>query len=75
MDQPIFGRVAQCDGKKAFTGYGQARRRARILREKTGDPVTPYHCPHCGKYHLGQIADTNRTKAFRVRKRQLKEAA
>ena len=44
---------AQCTGKQAFVNGALAYRVAkRSSRAKKGG-LAIYHCPHCGKYHIG----------------------
>jgi hypothetical protein len=51
--------VNQCMGKEPHDQSG-ATRAARMLRRhgrKGGNPV-PYHCPHCGHWHIGNKPHT-----------------
>lgn len=45
--------AAQCTGKHAYPNGALAYRVAkRSGRAKKGG-LAVYHCPHCGKYHIG----------------------
>jgi len=45
--------AAQCDGKFPYPNGAQAYRVAKkSIKHKRGG-LAVYHCPHCGKYHIG----------------------
>lgn len=41
-----------CRSKKSY-GRRAALRAARILRDRQGEDVAAYTCPHCDRYHVG----------------------
>jgi hypothetical protein len=45
-----------CKGKVRFETFEDAKARLQSMKNR---PVTmkPYHCKHCGKYHLGNKPD------------------
>ncbi|MES2634047.1 MAG: hypothetical protein V4669_13820 [Pseudomonadota bacterium] len=50
VERPFQEAEAYCDGREKLT-IEKARaiaKRARI------DSISPYHCPHCGAWHVGQ---------------------
>lgn len=42
-----------CEGKETHASFADAKRIARDMREKYGEMLLAYACPHCGKYHVG----------------------
>lgn len=54
-----------CTGKVALPTFELANTAAKQMRRKyqTGCAVEPYHCPHCGKWHVGQAE--KRRKRFK----------
>ena len=52
--RPATDRLAMCAGKAGF-GFAEATSRARQARRRRDDdePRIAYHCPACGRWHLG----------------------
>jgi hypothetical protein len=53
---PVYNPKNQCYGKKR---YKLARRAMKDAQSLAADypnmAFTVYHCPHCGKYHVGSV--------------------
>ena len=70
--------ASSCEGKEPLS-WGEADRRARGLRRKTGKHVTPYHCRGCGSSHLGNQLGGNvgrrirRDRLERIERRERNE--
>lgn len=45
--------VRGCTGKKAFASMAEAKRRAKLMRQKYNEPLVAYRCPHCHMAHIG----------------------
>jgi hypothetical protein len=43
---------ASCTGKDSYTS-SRARRIADDMRKRGRKSVQPYHCVHCGQWHVG----------------------
>lgn len=65
---PVHG----CTGKSAFTEFAEADRRAKRIRERTGDALAAYYCRHCQKYHVGGLEQRGLERRARAAKRRLK---
>lgn len=54
-------RRKQCDGKARHAEQAGARIALRRLREMHGHTgqLSPYHCPHCGGWHVGHTPGAN----------------
>jgi hypothetical protein len=48
MRQRVEPEAAQCQGKKPYTSWHEARR-----QQAHSHHLDIYHCPHCGQFHLG----------------------
>lgn len=47
-------RVAGCEGKAGFDSQASASRVAKQTRRRHDHkPLGPYHCPACGRWHIG----------------------
>lgn len=42
-----------CARKSPYSSMHAARLRAADVRARTGEKVSPYRCPSCGKFHIG----------------------
>jgi Zn finger protein HypA/HybF involved in hydrogenase expression len=49
-------RRKQCDGKVRHADHETAQTACWKVRQKWGDRMFPYRCPHCGGYHIGHMA-------------------
>jgi hypothetical protein len=56
--------LSQCVGKEGFQSFGLANQVAR-RRKRTGKPGTPYKCPHCHQFHIGQAQRIHRRRYFK----------
>lgn len=66
---------AACGGKEPLS-WGEADRRARGMRRRTGKTVTPFHCRYCSRFHIGGSIGGNvgrRMKREQLEKIQKKE--
>ena len=53
---PIFNPMNQCHGKKKYRLARRAMKDCRSLATENPESIfTVYHCPHCGKYHVGSV--------------------
>ena len=48
-----FDAGAVCSGKRRFVTFTLAGREAKRMRRAHCSLSTPYHCGHCGGYHVG----------------------
>lgn len=42
-----------CSTKRSYGSFSDAKRVAKIQVRDTSDPVEPYLCPKCGRWHVG----------------------
>lgn len=68
VEKPKHG----CTGKLAFLQFAEADRRAKRIRERTGDPVAAYHCRHCHRYHVGGTLDNSRDLTGKDKRREVR---
>lgn len=54
-------RRRQCNGKRRHASYDNALIAVRKLRQQHGHvgQVSPYHCKHCGAWHIGHTPGRN----------------
>lgn len=45
--------IATCHGKARFDSPALANKASRRSRRSHHEAITPYHCDHCGGWHLG----------------------
>lgn len=45
--------TAACSGKRRFNSFNAAQAEAIRIRRKRHLREKPYHCAHCGAYHVG----------------------
>lgn len=48
MKQRTEPKAAQCEGKKPYSSWREAR-----LQQSHSERLQIYRCPHCGQFHLG----------------------
>lgn len=46
-------RRAGCEGKSTLQSWAVAARVAKQMRRRWHEPIQPYRCQHCSKYHVG----------------------
>lgn len=56
MSRPLRNQAFACTGKLRFLTWTQASHaadRSRKSKGRTGERFNPYHCHHCGGFHVG----------------------
>jgi hypothetical protein len=66
------GWVRGCTGKWGFKSHGHAQRVAKRMRQNREAVIVPYHCKHCGHFHVGTSDDRN-DRRERSRRRKAAE--
>jgi nitrate/TMAO reductase-like tetraheme cytochrome c subunit len=49
--------VERCHGKRKFTTFTQAKGAARNASRNNNEPMRPYMCRDCHKFHIGNAND------------------
>ena len=49
-------RLEACSGKRRFTTFADALRKAKRARRAHHESFRAYHCQHCNGYHIGAPA-------------------
>lgn len=70
---PPGGPIHGCTGKQALPTFAEAKRRAKLMRERAEVPLQAYHCRHCHQYHVGGLRDRANELQVKEAKRRIKE--
>ena len=49
---PLNG-LPGCNGKRQYPDHATASKIAKTQKRRTEEPIEPYRCRHCHKWHVG----------------------
>jgi hypothetical protein len=59
------GEICMETGKIFHPSLGEAIAHQNAIKERCGNIVEPYHCQHCGGWHVGRVKEKAHKNKYR----------